>query len=323
VRDYLIGGPGFVFLHHPALGPLWQVMGQKIRSGSLAPHSEVQLEVAEACLREVHVAGSLLVHADAALGHTEQQLVPSSGGGPSSGSGGSQSSSKSSSSLLDSLLSAGAPSSVNGSSMSGSSTNSGGGYSQPCNPPACAQAAESRLVFSQRCGRLRLHNVRVANRGADWEHPDNVWWRHSLARHESCRITLRGMSGEAGGACTGPAAGASGCCCCFICRQLACLLAGWVLALNSHLPTPPACLRAEFEARDVTLAGDLAFEVPDGHRMLVTAGADGALHTQLLPLGTPTWQWQYSMTPGGEVQLELLEGSASAVSAGSSASASA
>ena len=105
------------------------------------------------------------------------------------------------------------------------------------------------------------------------------------------------------------------------CRQLACLLAGWVLAVNSHLPTPPACLRAEFEARDVTLAGDLAFEVPDGHRMLVTAGADGALHTQLLPLGTPTWQWQYSMTPGGEVQLELLEGSASAVSAGSSASA--
>jgi hypothetical protein len=195
VRDYLAAGPGFVFLHHPALGPLWQVMGQKIRGGSLAPHSEVQLEVAEACLREVHVAGSLLVHADAALGHTEQQLVPSSGGGSSSGSR----QSSSSSSLLDSLLSAGATTSASGSSSSGSSTSSGG-YSQPCSPPACAQTAESRLVFSQRCGRLRLHNVRVANRGADWEHPDNVWWRHSLARHEACRVTLRGMSGEARGA---------------------------------------------------------------------------------------------------------------------------
>jgi hypothetical protein len=56
--------------------------------------------------------------------------------------------------------------------------------------------------------------------------------------------------------------------------------------------------------------------------MLVTAGADGALHTQLLPLESPTWQWQYSMTPGGEVQLELLEGSDSAASAGSSSSTS-
>ena len=158
MREYLAGGPGFVFLHHPALGPLWQVMGQKIRGGSLAPRSEVQLEVAEACLREVHVVGSLLVRADAALGHTEQQLVPSpSGGAPSGGSGG-PSSSSSSSSLLDSLLSTGAPASINGSSANSSSSSSGGGScSQPCSSPACAQTAESRLVFSQRCGRLRLH----------------------------------------------------------------------------------------------------------------------------------------------------------------------
>ena len=55
VAEYLAHGPGFVFLAHPALGPLWQVAGQKIRGGSLAPRAEVQLEVAEACLRDVHV----------------------------------------------------------------------------------------------------------------------------------------------------------------------------------------------------------------------------------------------------------------------------
>ena len=36
-----------------------QVMGQKIRGGSLAPRSELQLEVAEACLRDVHVQARL------------------------------------------------------------------------------------------------------------------------------------------------------------------------------------------------------------------------------------------------------------------------
>ncbi len=35
-----------------------QVVGQKIRGGSLAPRSELQLEVAEACLRDVHVQAS-------------------------------------------------------------------------------------------------------------------------------------------------------------------------------------------------------------------------------------------------------------------------
>ena len=58
VADYLAGGPGFVFLCHPALGPLWQVVGQKIRGGSLAAQAEVQLEVAEVCLRDVHVQAS-------------------------------------------------------------------------------------------------------------------------------------------------------------------------------------------------------------------------------------------------------------------------
>ena len=38
-----------------------------------------------------------------------------------------------------------------------------------------AQAGEGRLVFSDRCGRVRLHNVSVLNKGLDWEHPTNVY----------------------------------------------------------------------------------------------------------------------------------------------------
>lgn len=30
VLEYLEQGPGFIFLYHPALGPLWDVIGQKV-----------------------------------------------------------------------------------------------------------------------------------------------------------------------------------------------------------------------------------------------------------------------------------------------------
>jgi hypothetical protein len=127
-------------------------------------------------------------------------------------------------------------------------------------------------VFSDRCGRLRLHNVRVRNAGVQWGHPGNVWWRHSLERAESCRILLHGA--------------------------------------------------AEFEARDVTLSGDLVFEVPDGHRMLVLPGPDGQPLVRLEPTQGPTWRWRYSMDPAGEVQLEMEElsgGGGPLTAAGSSA----
>lgn len=45
VEEYLAKGPGFMFLFHPALGPLWDVVAQKIRGGALAPGAELVLEV--------------------------------------------------------------------------------------------------------------------------------------------------------------------------------------------------------------------------------------------------------------------------------------
>ena len=45
VEQYLEKGPGFIFLFHPALGPMWDVIAQKIRGGALMHGSEVVMEV--------------------------------------------------------------------------------------------------------------------------------------------------------------------------------------------------------------------------------------------------------------------------------------
>lgn len=75
VKDYLEHGPSFIFLFHPSLGPLWDVVAQKVQGGSLAAKSEMVLEVAEACLSQVHVDGSLRVQADSVMGGSEHALA--------------------------------------------------------------------------------------------------------------------------------------------------------------------------------------------------------------------------------------------------------
>lgn len=71
VEEYLERGPRFVFLYHPALGPLWDVIAQKVRGGALLDRSELVLEVAEASLINVVVEGSLLVTAERVMGHMD------------------------------------------------------------------------------------------------------------------------------------------------------------------------------------------------------------------------------------------------------------
>jgi len=68
VQDYLDHGPGFIFCTLPAIGPLWDVIEQKIAGGVLADRAEVRLEVAELQWENVRVDGSLLVEAKAPLG---------------------------------------------------------------------------------------------------------------------------------------------------------------------------------------------------------------------------------------------------------------
>ena len=63
VEQYLEKGPGFIFLFHPALGPMWDVIAQKIRGGALMHGSELVLEVrswASAWRRADWVVSSLI-----------------------------------------------------------------------------------------------------------------------------------------------------------------------------------------------------------------------------------------------------------------------
>jgi hypothetical protein len=75
----------------------------------------------------------------------------------------------------------------------------------------------------------------------------------------------------------------------------------------SRLNSQVRCCPAEFEARDVELAGDVRFEVPDGHRLLVTAGPDGSPVPRLQKLEGPTWRWSCTMSQLNDLQLQLEE----------------
>ena len=61
-----------MFLFHPALGPVWSVIGQKLRNGSLAPGAELVLEIAEADVEGLHLDGSLQVEAENVMGAVER-----------------------------------------------------------------------------------------------------------------------------------------------------------------------------------------------------------------------------------------------------------
>ena len=64
--------------------------------------------------------------------------------------------------------------------------------------------------------------------------------------------------------------------------------------------------RSEFEANNVTLKGNLSFDVPNGFKMIVVAGCDGAIKSVLEPLQTqPSWQWKYTMSADKKIQLQM------------------
>jgi UTP---glucose-1-phosphate uridylyltransferase len=68
VEEYLKKGPACIILFHPALGPLYSVIAQKIQQGRLAVGSELQLEIAELEITHLDLEGSLLIEACSPLG---------------------------------------------------------------------------------------------------------------------------------------------------------------------------------------------------------------------------------------------------------------
>ncbi len=68
LEDYLKAGPNCIIIFHPALGPLYSIIAQKIRRGWLAKNAELQLEVAEVDISDLDLEGSLLIESDCPLG---------------------------------------------------------------------------------------------------------------------------------------------------------------------------------------------------------------------------------------------------------------
>lgn len=63
-EQYLKNGPGFIFLYHPALGPLYSIISQKVQLGKMRRGSEMQLDIAELYIHNFRLEGSFIVIAD-------------------------------------------------------------------------------------------------------------------------------------------------------------------------------------------------------------------------------------------------------------------
>jgi len=62
-EEFLENGPNLLLLYHPALGPLYRVIAQKMLGGRLATGAELQLEIAELEISNLNLQGSLLIEA--------------------------------------------------------------------------------------------------------------------------------------------------------------------------------------------------------------------------------------------------------------------
>ncbi len=74
-EDYLKKGPSHLFLYHPALGPLYTLIAQKLKALTLADQSEMQLEIADVYFEQLKLDGSFIVYAENILGHSSQGII--------------------------------------------------------------------------------------------------------------------------------------------------------------------------------------------------------------------------------------------------------
>lgn len=73
--EYLEKGPEIFFLYHPALGPLYSLIEQKIRKGRMHFGSEMQLEIADLEMDGLDLEGSLRIEALQPLGAKDRQGI--------------------------------------------------------------------------------------------------------------------------------------------------------------------------------------------------------------------------------------------------------
>lgn len=63
--------PSFVFYYHPALGPMYSTIGEKLRKGSIKERSELRLQIAECDIENLSVEGSLWLQAERVMGEVD------------------------------------------------------------------------------------------------------------------------------------------------------------------------------------------------------------------------------------------------------------
>jgi len=71
--SFLKQGPAFLMSYHPALGPFYSIIQQKIRGGEIVTGSEMQLEIADLYMHDLFLDGSLLIFAEAIMGHLDDE----------------------------------------------------------------------------------------------------------------------------------------------------------------------------------------------------------------------------------------------------------
>ena len=74
-EDFIQKGPSFLFTYHPALGPLYQVIAQKVKKGYLHENSELKLEIADILLEDFNLKGCFLIYADQITGHLSNEGI--------------------------------------------------------------------------------------------------------------------------------------------------------------------------------------------------------------------------------------------------------
>ena len=70
--EFLREGPSFLMSYHPALGPFYSIICQKIQEGEILNGSELQLEIADLEMKNLLLDGSLLIFADNVIGHADE-----------------------------------------------------------------------------------------------------------------------------------------------------------------------------------------------------------------------------------------------------------
>lgn len=75
IDEYLKEGPEFVFLYHPALGPLYSIIQNRIQKGTIHKGSSLLLEIAELQIQNLDLKGSLKIHAGQIMGHFNEKGI--------------------------------------------------------------------------------------------------------------------------------------------------------------------------------------------------------------------------------------------------------